>query len=158
MKEQKIYKHFASPDIPEGILPAMRKIELLVIHCSATRSNSSYPVSTLTQEHQKRFGKPGYHFYIERNGNMYQLLLLAEKGCHAKGFNHNSIGICYEGGLDEQGRPKDTRTDAQKQRIKELTEILKKVFPGVKVKGHCQLSPDIKKACPCFDAEKEYGK
>ena len=88
---------------------------------------------------------------------MYQLLLLAEKGCHAKGFNHNSIGICYEGGLDEQGRPKDTRTDAQKQRMKELTEILKKVFPGVKVKGHCQLSPDIKKACPCFDAEKEYG-
>ena len=66
MKEHNIYKHFASPDIPEGILPAMRNIELLVIHCSATRRDISYPVTTLAQDHLKRFGKPGYHFYIER--------------------------------------------------------------------------------------------
>ena len=29
-------------------------------------------------------------------------------GAHAKGFNAHSIGICYEGGLDEHGRCKDS--------------------------------------------------
>ena len=32
---------------------------------------------------------------------------------HVKGFNQKSIGICYEGGVTEDGKYEDTRTAEQ---------------------------------------------
>ena len=77
------------------------------------------------------------------------------------------IGICYVGGLDKDGRPADTRTDAQRTALIRLVKALRLVFPGVKqVLGHRDTSPDLNgdgvispneymKACPCFDVQKE---
>lgn len=65
-------------------------------------------------------------------------------------------GICYEGGLDEEGRPADTRTYAQKCSLLDLLRQLKTDYPVARILGHCQLSANIHKACPCFDARAEY--
>jgi len=77
-------------------------------------------------------------------------------GAHARRYNAHSIGICYEGGLNEQGRDDDTRTPAQKHALIALLRSLKVDYPDAVILGHRDL-PWVKKACPCFDAKSEYG-
>ena len=82
-------------------------------------------------------------------------------------YNANSIGICYEGGLDCRGRPADTRTPAQRATLRQLVGQLQEKFSGCRVCGHRDLSPDLNgngeiepeewiKQCPCFDVAKEF--
>ena len=96
----------------------MRFINLIVVHCSATRCDRSYTEHDLTTDHLRRgFSGAGYHFYIRKNGDIKTLRPLERPGAHARGYNAHSVGICYEGGLNEQGRPADTRTDFQKHSL-----------------------------------------
>ena len=76
-------------------------------------------------------------------------------GAHCKGYNAHSIGICYEGGLDEEGRPCDTRTLLQKAALVALINKLRESYPTADVVGHNNL--DLHKACPCFSAVVEYN-
>lgn len=39
----------------------------------------------------------GYHFVINNDGQITQTRELDEVGCHCKGFNFESIGVCLEG-------------------------------------------------------------
>lgn len=142
----------------------MRFINLIVIHCSATRCDRSYTEHELTTDHLRRgFSGAGYHYYIRRNGDIKTLRPLERSGAHAKGHNAHSVGICYEGGLDERGHPADTRTDFQKHSLRVLVMLLLRDYPGSRLCGHRDLSPDLNrngeiepeewiKACPCFDA------
>ena len=115
----------------------MRKIDLLVIHCSATRADRCYTESDLITDHLCRgFSGAGYHFYIRKNGDIKSLRPIEEPGVHVKGHNTNSIGICYECGLYENGRPADTRTDFQKHSLRVLVMLLLRDYPGSKVVGH----------------------
>lgn len=140
----------------ENYLP--REIKLLVIHCSATRCNVPFTVEQLRQSHLARgFRDIGYHFYITRNGELHHCRPISEVGAHAQGFNRHSLGICYEGGLDEEGRPADTRTTAQRIALVDLLTILKRQYPDAKILGHYQLSASIRKSCPCFDPSTEYS-
>ena len=113
----------------------------------------------LQRDHERRgFGKyPGYHFYIRRDGTLYNTRPLAIKGCHVAGYNAHSIGVCYEGGKSEEGRVKseDNRTEVQKVVLRELLLELRKSFPEARIVGHQDLNPA--KACPCFDAKREYA-
>lgn len=132
----------------------MRKINMIVVHCTATRSNQSYTVAQLYHDHVEvnhwRF--IGYHYYIRRDGTVIATRPLERMGAHARGYNAYSIGICYEGGLDEHGHFADTRTHAQKQAMAQLIKKLKRQFPAIReVVGHRDL-PGVQKACPCFDA------
>ena len=70
--------------------------------------------------------------------------------------NH-SIVICYEGGLDENGLPCDTRTPAQTERLTDLLTILHKMFPSAKIVGHRDLPGTTPKSCPCFNAHEVFG-
>lgn len=133
----------------------MRHIDLIVIHCSATRCNRSFPVTALIRCHAERFGFTGYHYYITRNGQTYQTRHEQLVGAHAVGYNQHSLGVCYEGGLDELGRPADTRTPKQKQALLKLLHRLKAAHPEATILGHRDL-PDVHKDCPCFDAIPEY--
>ena len=135
-----------------------REIKLLVIHCSATRCNGSFPVERLRECHlQRGFRDIGYHFYITRDGVLHHCRPVSEVGAHVRGFNRHSIGICYEGGLDENGKPADTRTTAQRFALLDLLTILKHQYPEAQIAGHYQLSATIHKACPCYDPRKEYS-
>jgi N-acetyl-anhydromuramyl-L-alanine amidase AmpD len=133
----------------------MRSINLIVIHCSATRRNQRFPVTDLIRCHAERFGFTGYHYYITRDGETYQTRHEQLVGAHAVGYNQHSLGVCYEGGLDEKGKPADTRTKAQKRALLRLLRRLKAEHPDAKILGHRDL-PDVHKDCPCFDARAEY--
>ena len=135
-----------------------REVRLLIIHCSATRYDRDFPVEALRASHKARgFAYIGYHFYMIRDGSHRRCRPVNQIGAHAAGWNDRSIGICYEGGLDEAGTPSDTRTYAQKCSLLDLLRQLRRDYPEAKIVGHCQLSPYIRKACPCFDAREEYA-
>ena len=130
----------------------MRTINLIVIHCSATCCNKDFPVEALEACHRARgFNGIGYHYYITKDGQLHLTRSEDVQGAHAKRYNKNSIGICYEGGLDEKGKPADTRTPAQKRTLLALLKSLRVDFPDAEILGHRDL-PWVKKACPCFDA------
>ena len=133
----------------------MRTITLIIIHCSATRSDRPYPVTALIRDHAKRFGFTGYHYYITRDGTTYQTRHEQLVGAHAVGYNRHSLGVCYEGGYDEHGRATDTRTPKQKKALLTLLKKLKTEHPDARILGHRDL-PNVHKDCPCFDAIPEY--
>jgi len=133
----------------------VRRIDLIVIHCSATRCDRSFPVTALIRCHADRFGFTGYHYYITRDGHVYQTRHEQLVGAHAVGYNSHSLGVCYEGGLDEHGKPADTRTPRQKRALLKLLKKLKTAHPDARILGHRDL-PDVHKDCPCFDAIAEY--
>ena len=134
----------------------MRTIELIVIHCSATRCDRRFSLEDLIACHDARFGFTGYHWYITKDGTTYQTRHEQLVGAHAKGYNQHSIGVCYEGGLTPDGEPADTRTPQQKTALKRLLKQLKRKYPQARILGHRDL-PNVSKSCPCFDAETEYA-
>lgn len=141
----------------------MREINLIVVHCSATRADRDFTENDLEVCHRHRgFNGAGYHFYIRKNGDIKNTRPLEKPGAHALGYNAHSIGICYEGGLDVRYRPADTRTEWQKHSLRVLIRTLLMDYPGYRVCGHRDLSPDRNgdgrispeewvKECPCFE-------
>ena len=133
-------------------------IKYLVLHCSATRCNQDYSVEHLRRDHKARgFYDIGYHFYIRKDGKMTQHRKLLEVGAHARPYNRCSIGICYEGGLDEHGKPCNTMTAEQETRLVDLFRNLKILFPKAKIVGHRDLPGTTPKVCPCLDTHAVFG-
>jgi len=146
----------------------MRKINYIVVHCSATREDCVLTVEALRAKYLRRgFSGIGYHYYIRRDGTVLHTRPLSLVGVHVEGQNAHSIGICYEGGLDAQGEPKDTRTPEQRAALRLLIHQLLRRFRGdVRVCGHRDLTPDPNgdgvvepaewvKMCPCFNVSSE---
>jgi len=134
----------------------MRSINLIVIHCSATKPSQDFTMKDLEACHKARgFKCCGYHYYITRDGQLHRGRPEEMVGAHARRYNAHSIGVCYEGGLDEQGRSCDTRTPAQKHTLESLLRSLKYDYPDAEILGHRDL-PWVKKRCPSFDAATEY--
>ena len=89
----------------------MRKIDLIVLHCSATRADRCYTEYDLITDHLRREGSGAdYHYYIRKDGSIKSLRPVDKSGAHARGYNAHSIGVCNEGGLDTNGHSCDTRT------------------------------------------------
>lgn len=127
-----------------------RPIELIVIHCSATRSDRPFPLEAVIACHRARgFATIGYHYYLTRDGTVHAGRPLYQEGAHVTGHNRRSIGICYEGGLNPDGIPADTRTEAQKESLLKLLHRLKTDYPQARIVGHHDLDP--RKDCPCFE-------
>jgi N-acetylmuramoyl-L-alanine amidase len=70
----------------------------------------------------------------------------------AKGFNAMSRHVVYVGGIDKKGKPKDTRTSAQKAEMECYVKNVILLHPNIKVAGHNQFNKG--KACPSFDTVK----
>ena len=132
----------------------MRKIIEIIIHCSATTEGKDFTVEDIDSWHRQRgFNSIGYHFVIYRDGSIHAGRSKNKIGAHCKGHNTISIGICYIGGLSTNGKPKDTRTAAQKASLRALVEQLQEEFPLATFHGHNEFAA---KACPCFDVQKEF--
>ena len=96
----------------------------------------------------------GYHYVIRRDGSIEIGRPADMIGAHTSGQNSYSLGICYEGGLNETGKPTDTRTPEQKATLLALLKHLKTIYPNATIHGHNEFAC---KACPCFDARAEYA-
>ena len=128
-------------------------VRFLVLHCSATRCNQDYSVEQLRRDHKARgFYDIGYHFYIRKDGTITQHRKLLEVGAHTRPYNRCSIGICYEGGLDEKGKPCKTMTAEPETSLIDIFRTLKILFPKAKIVGHRDLPGTTPKECPCLDA------
>ncbi|WP_394707662.1 N-acetylmuramoyl-L-alanine amidase [uncultured Bacteroides sp.] len=141
----------------------------IIIHCSATPEGRDVTAADIDRWHRQRgFWSIGYHYVIRLDGSIEQGRDVCLTGAHCMGWNERSVGICYVGGLDEHGHPKDTRTDAQRASLIRLVKALRMVFPSIsQVLGHRDTSPDLDgngiitpneymKACPCFDVLPEF--
>ena len=154
----------------------MKTIDSIIIHCSATRARQDLRAKDIDRMHKQRgFNQIGYNFVIDLDGTVENGRPLSVDGahCNTKGFskqsyNKHSIGICYIGGLDVNGKAADTRTEAQRIALRNLVEELCKDYPIIEVLGHRDTSPDLNdngevepfeyiKACTCFDVRKEFS-
>lgn len=134
----------------------MRSITLIVVHCSANRAGSALRLADIDRHHRSLGWKGcGYHYVIPTDGTLEEGRPKAEMGAHCRHHNRHSIGICYIGGLSADGTPADTRTEAQRATLRRLLASLHRRFPRALIVGHRDLDP--LKACPCFDAAKEYA-
>lgn len=140
------------------LMESLESVRWIILHCSATRADRPYPVEQLLRDHRARgFRTIGYHFYIRRDGTVTRHRRLLEVGAHCRPYNRCSIGLCYEGGLDAQGHPADTRTPEQRKALQQLLVRLHALFPAARITGHRDLPGTEPKACPCFNARREYS-
>lgn len=130
----------------------MRKINEIIIHCSATPEGKDYTVEDIDKWHKARgFKCIGYHYVIYRDGSIHTGRPVNEIGAHCTGHNSNSIGICYIGGCTKDGKkPKDTRTVEQKLALYKLLYDLKQTYSNAIINCHNQFA---NKACPSFKRE-----
>lgn len=131
----------------------MRTIKEIILHCSATKEGKDFTVADITRWHkQKGYDTIGYHFVIYRDGSIHAGRAEQVIGAHCKNRNRNTIGICYIGGLDEDGFPKDTRTKQQKSSLVKLVKLLMRKYglSRENIRGHYEFSS---KACPSFSVE-----
>lgn len=131
----------------------IRKIKYIVIHCTATQ-----PAATI--ESIKRYWKevkgwgdtPGYHYIIKPDGDVIKLLDESKNSYGVYAHNSECISISYIGGIDKDGKPKDTRTRAQENAMFDLIVSLTEKYKDAKAIGHRDF-PNVAKACPCFDVK-----
>ena len=137
----------------------IKKIEEIILHCSATKEGRDYSPLDVHRWHLDRgWIGCGYNFIITRDGTIWECRPENSIGAHCTGHNTKSIGICYIGGLDEKGNPKDTRTTEQKKSLLELVRYLMEKYNLTTDKIHCH-NEYANKACPCFkifDFRNEY--
>ena len=133
----------------------MRKINKIIIHCTATPEGREVTKEDLYKWHveERGWSDIGYHFFIDLNGNLHECRPIERVGSHTKGNNLDSIGIAYAGGMTKDMKlAKDTRTKEQKDALLNLICKIKDTYGGV-IYGHRDFSS---KECPSFDAKKEY--
>ncbi len=134
----------------------MRKINEIIVHCTATPEGRDFSVSQIRLCHLRRgFRDIGYHYVVYRDGTILPGRPVARQGAHCLGHNRWSIGVCYVGGVAKDGKtPKDTRTAAQKESLRQLLLRLHRRYPAATLHGHREYA---NKACPSFDvAEYQY--
>lgn len=132
----------------------MRLIKYIVIHCTATQPEASVEA---IKNYWKSIGwkRPGYHILVDANGIPNYLAPFDQITNGVKGYNMESIHISYIGGIDRNGKPKDTRTPQQKATLlKCIKESLEYVGRKLIIQGHRDFG--VNKACPSFDAKNEY--
>lgn len=147
----------------------MKAIDSIVIHCTATKEGVDVRAADIDLWHRQRgWQMIGYNYVIDLDGKVEKGRPLTMNGAHCKGWNDHSIGVVYVGGLDKNGKPKDTRTKAQKMAMHRLVSELMEEHPGItQIIGHRDTSPDLNgngevepaewiKACPCFDVRSEF--
>lgn len=134
----------------------MRKINEIIVHCSANEPWSGATFDSIKDYHinERRYKDIGYHYVIDEKGTIHVGRPLRDVGAHCKGHNSRSIGICYIGGI-VNGMPTDTRTYPQCVALAGLIHTLCNDFSINSIVGHNVYNP--RKSCPCFDANYEFN-
>ncbi len=131
-----------------------RKITEIILHCTASKEGAPTTVEAIRNYHVNNRGWKdiGYHYVVYLDGSIHEGRDIDLTGAHCTGHNANSVGVVYVGGIDADGKPKDTRTVAQKKALVKLVKRLLTIYnlPSSKVYGHYQFA---NKACPSFKIE-----
>ena len=140
----------------------MREIKHIVIHCTATPQTATVASIQRYWREVLKWKANGYHAIIAAGGIITRLAP-DEAICNGvAGFNRNALHVSYIGGVDENGKPLDNRTDAQKAALYFFVSGWAAKYPDAKIMGHRDFSRDLNrdgilqpsewaKACPSFD-------
>lgn len=142
----------------------MAQLKRLVIHCTDTpegRKVSSDDIrswhTSPTSQGGRGWKQVGYTDMFHLDGTVERLVKNNEDANvdpweitnGAKGYNSTSRHIVYVGGRAATSKtPKDTRTEEQKEVMKQYVLDFHRRYPDVAIVGHNALS---NKACPSFD-------
>jgi len=132
----------------------MRKIDYIVIHCTAGPKNQT--VESIrhwwhTHPQGPKWRNPGYHYIILGDGSIAKIADISQITNGVAGFNSNSVHIAYTGGMHQ-----DDRTEAQKAGILDcIYMVISQLGYKPKIQGHRDF-PNVKKSCPQFNAIPEY--
>ena len=133
----------------------MKNVDKVIVHCTATPEGRHTTVEDVRRWHLDRgWSDIGYHFLIYLDGSVHAGRPVEKPGAHTRGHNKESIGIAYVGGIDKVNfKAKDTRTEEQKDALVDMLEYFKIQHANAVIHGHRDFA---NKACPSFDATKEY--
>lgn len=142
------------------------RIDTIMIHCTATPPGREVSVRELDAWHRAERFEPyvrpdgekvyaGYHLLVHLDGTYERIRPDEHRGQHCPqgNMNNRAVSVCYVGGVDNNNKPCDTRTEAQRKTLLTLVRTLRARYPGAQVVGHRDYAP---KACPSFDARREY--
>lgn len=134
-----------------SLLPS--SVVYLVVHCSFTKPRQQVNKAFIERVHRLK-GRLwiGYHYVVDRKGNIETGRELDQVGGHAPGFDNQSIGICLAGGADQDGNRADNFTKDQRESLLQLIAVLHLKFPQAIVVGHRDL-PNANTECPSFDVQ-----
>ena len=125
----------------------IRKVNLIIIHCSASDHPAHDDISVIDQWHRARgWSGCGYHYFITKSGEVQVGRKENQIGAHAKGYNKNSIGICFSGEHDF--------TNDQFYSAKRLIIGILNLYglEPIDIIAHNQVNKN--KTCPNFDISK----
>ncbi len=142
----------------------MAQLKRLVIHCTDTPEGRKVSSNDIRHWHTSPVSKGGrgwqqvgYTDMFHLDGTVERLVANNEDANvdpweitnGAKGYNSTSRHIVYVGGRAATSKtPKDTRTEEQKEAMKQYVLDFHRRHPDVAIVGHNALS---NKACPSFD-------
>ena len=129
-----------------------RNIKFIVVHCTATPTNTSIESIKSYWKNNLKWQNNGYHYIIQRDGTVVQITDELKIANGVAGYNTASIHLSYIGGVDKNDKPIDNRTPAQKEAIFNLIIKLSNKYPQAEIKGHRDF-PNVHKACPSFDVK-----
>tara|TARA_R100000329_G_C7483006_1_gene170148 strand:- start:137 stop:550 length:414 start_codon:yes stop_codon:yes gene_type:complete len=134
----------------------MRELNRIILHCSATKEGKDYSVETIRDWHVKGRGWSdiGYHWVIRLDGSIEVGRPLEKSGAHTKGHNKDSVGVCYIGGCDADGKPKDTMNPEQEKAWRMIVLSLRTLYGDLTIHGHNEFA---KKACPSFIVKEKFA-
>ena len=137
-------------------LSKMRNINRVILHCSATAEGDDIDADTIRAWHLSRgWSDIGYHYVIRLDGTIESGRPINKIGAHARGQNKDSVGICYVGGLDASGHPKNTMTPEQRTSVNRICRALCHVLnKPLALHGHREYSA---KACPSFEVSEVFS-
>lgn len=122
-----------------GTLSERSNTNYIIIHHRAGNGD----VKSIHSQHLKNgWTGIGYHFYIRKDGSIYEGRPINTVGAHTVGKNAVSVGICFEGNYESKDKeiPQPQLKSAQK-----LISYLKGIYKTAQVKRHCDFQAT---ACP----------
>ena len=134
----------------------MRDLNRIILHCSATREGKDFSADTIRDWHVNGRGWSdiGYHWVIRLDGSIEVGRPLEKSGAHTKGHNKDSVGVCYIGGCDADGKPKDTMNPEQEKAWRMIVLSLRTLYGDLTIHGHNEFA---NKACPSFIVKEKFA-
>ncbi len=83
----------------------------------------------------------GYHYYIDKDGQIFVGRPRDTWGAHVKSHNNDSIGVCFEGHFD-----KEKMNEKQLEAAVSLISFLSLAYGNASIRGHRNFNPN--KSCP----------
>jgi hypothetical protein len=112
--------------------------EVLVIHHTAERGST--PQQIHDYHRSKGWSGIAYNYYVRQDGSVYRGRPEWAAGGHTLNYNHNSIGICFEGNFEEE-----EMNGGQLEAGQWLIGDILTRYPDLRLVGHRDLNAT---ACP----------